>query len=262
MARRLTLSSVLALSLALSAVACSDSPDETEPTESAPVETTHAASEPLHEWRFEEGMYWEYDVSPVNDDEQLPEGAFDQMRWEVLSVEGDTVKMQRTYYVGGEVSETEEYDYFPEEDGSYTYTTNEDFAAAFGAPGQVEPLKQDDWTVPALIGQTEPVQWEGVNLYADVDDESVQYGYSAAFDRQPPVTETIDVLGEQLEALCYETTVAWHWQYGPAGDQEFTQELRECTVMGMGNVTTELATVDVPGDVATLSVLTDTNALD
>ena len=182
------------------------------------------------------------------------------MRWEVLAVDGDEVRMERTYFVGGNVSEIEEYAYFPAQDGSLRYTTNEDFASAFGSPGEVELLEQEDWEVPPLKDQTEPVSWEGVNLYADVDDESVQYGYRAAFERQPPVTETVDVLGEPMEALCYETHVEWHWQYGAGGEQEFDQDMRECTVMGMGNITTELTT-NVPDDVPTLAVLTDTNAL-
>lgn len=268
MPRRFTLSSIALLSLVIGVAGCSSAPAAEEPPESsAEVSETNAADAdsadtPQHEWRFEEGMYWEYEVEPQNEDEQLPEGSFDRMRWEVLSVEGDKVVMQRTYSAGGQVTETEEYDYFPADDGSLRYTTNEDFAAAFGAPGEVEPLEQRDWEVPALHNQTEPVSWEGVNLYANVDDDSVQYGYRAAFERQPPVAETIEVLGEPMEALCYETRVDWHWQYGPAGDQEFEQRMRECTVMGMGNVTTELETVDVPQDVATIATLTQTNALE
>ena len=265
MPRRLTLSSIASLLLIIGVAGCGSSPDTEGPTLNEPdmtdVAKPDAAEEPLHEWRFEEGMYWEYSVEPLNDDQELPEGSFDQMRWEVLSVDSDTVTMKRTYFVGGEVSETEEYDYFPAEDGSYGYTTNEDFAAAFGAPGEIEPLEQQDWEVPPLQNQTEPVAWEGVNLFANVNDESEQYGYRAAFERQPPAAETIDVLGEPMEALCYETHVDWHWHYGAAGDQQFGQDLRECTVMGMGNVTTELSMPDVPEDVPTLATLTDTNAL-
>ncbi|MGO1393411.1 MAG: hypothetical protein ACTIKK_10175 [Agrococcus casei] len=268
MASRLALSSLL-LMLTLGAAGCTPTPEDdgvdTSPSDTAAGDDTtqtDAAEEPLHEWRFEEGMHWVYDVEPLHEGESLPEGAFDEMRWEVLSVEGDTVRMERTYYIGGEVSETEQYDYVPAADGSLSYSTNEDFAAAFGVPGEIEPLEQEDWEVPALQGQTEPVAWQGVNLYADVDDESMQYGYRAAFEREPPQAETIDVLGEPMEALCYETHVAWHWQYGPAGEQEFEQKLRECTVMGMGNVTTELTTVDMPQDVATLTTLTETNALE